>query len=80
MRKSSSKLNPRQEKRKKVENDRVLRLERLFHHCASVLRNVESRNRNACLFLEPVDGNLIPDYYSVVRVNPVVAVNMVKVL
>mmetsp|Transcript_31626 Transcript_31626/g.60976 ORF Transcript_31626/g.60976 Transcript_31626/m.60976 type:complete len:590 (-) Transcript_31626:229-1998(-) len=69
MRKSSSKLNPRQEKRKKVENDRVLRLERLFHHCASVLRNVESRNRNACLFLEPVDGNLIPDYYSVIT-NP----------
>lgn len=66
LKKSSGKVNPREEKRKSVEKDRVFRMERLFHHCASVLRNVESRNRNACLFLEPVDAAAIPDYYEVI--------------
>jgi bromodomain-containing factor 1 len=67
LKKPSGKGNPREEKRVQVEKERNFRYERLFHHCASVLRNVESRNRNACLFLEPVDGNLVPDYYQVIK-------------
>jgi len=62
----TGRLSPKEAKEQAVAKDRGFRMDRLFNHCCSVLRNVESRNKNAWLFAEPVDGKIILDYHSVV--------------
>jgi hypothetical protein len=62
----TERLSPKELKERAVAKDRGFRMDRLFNHCCSVLRNVESRNKNAWLFAEPVDGKIVPDYHSVV--------------